>query len=89
MPTDPFQSQLDSPSAPAQMCFDITPDDSSSLTVVTKALYVGEAGDLVVVSQRNSTPVTFRNVPSGFILDIRAKAVHATGTSASNIIGLA
>jgi len=33
--------------------------------------------------------VTFRNVPAGYILDVRAVAVRATGTSATAIVGLA
>ena len=89
MPVDPFVSFADHPTAPAQTCFQVTPDDVADLPAVTKAIYVGTAGDLTLRMTNNATDVTFRNIPAGFILDVRAIAVRATGTSASDIVGLA
>lgn len=89
MLADPFRESIDSPTAPAQNCFPIIPSDSADLLTATKALYIGQGGDLNVVLVNATTAVVFRNVSTGTILDIRAKAVRATGTSASDIVGLA
>lgn len=89
MPTDNLSRFSDSPSSPARECFAITPSDSQELAVVTKALYVGTGGDVVIVPVAGATPVTFRNVPDGGVLDVRVRAVRATGTTAANLVGLA
>lgn len=88
MTTD-FRNYADSPTAPALLCFDITPDDTQALVHLTKAIYIGEGGDLVLRSPLAEADVTFRNLPAGYILDVRAVAVRASGTTASSIIGLA
>ncbi|MEP3052421.1 MAG: hypothetical protein ABJP48_06700 [Erythrobacter sp.] len=89
MQADPFRNQADSPMAPAEYCFEITPNDTVELSSVTKALYVGEGGDIAVTAVRASSPVVFSNVPSGSIIDVRAKMILSTGTTAANIVGLA
>lgn len=89
MPKDNFQSSSDSLIAPAQTCFEVTPNDSQELETVTKAIYVGEAGDVVLRSVDSTADVTFRNVPSGAILDVRVSAIRSTGTTAAFIVGLA
>ena len=82
-------NSVDSPTAPAQNCFAIVPDNDSPLPFLTKALYVGTGGDIVVRLLQSAADVTFFNVPTGYILDVRAIAVRATGTTAENIVGLA
>lgn len=89
MQTDAFKGITDSPIAPAEYCFAISPSDTAELERATKALYVGTAGDVTLTSVRGNGPVTFANVPSGAILDVRTKAVLTTGTTASDIVGLA
>jgi len=85
----PFANFADSPLAPALDCFEVTPSDGKDLPMVTKALYVGTGGDVVLRAAKSGTDVTFRNVPSGYILDVRTLAVRATGTTAADIVGLA
>ncbi len=85
---DAFERYSDNPSAPAAQCFSIIPDDEDGLTHATKAIYVGTAGDLAIVPLRGSQVVTFRNVPAGGLLDVRAKAVMATGTTAADLVAL-
>lgn len=87
--TNPFEQYADTPTAPALNCFAITPDDTADLALVTKAIYVGEAGDVVLRSAQGDADVTFRNVPEGYILDVRVLAVRATGTTAGSLVGLA
>jgi hypothetical protein len=85
----PFENYTDTPTAPSLFCFEITPDNSADLSRVTKALYIGEGGDVVLRSALGDTDVTFRNLPAGYILDVRVSAVRETGTTASALVGLA
>lgn len=85
----PFENLADGPMAPALVCFAINPDDSGDLPTVTKALFVGEAGDVVLRSAGSTEDVLFRNLPSGYVLDVRVRAVRASGTTASALVGLA
>lgn len=88
MSNDPFKYLTDSPMAPAEQCFEILPSDSQDLATPTKALYVGEAGDIALVTLRGDSEIIFRNLPSGSVLDVRVKAVRATGTTAASLVGL-
>lgn len=87
--SDDLKHHADSATAPARLCFAITPSDAQPLPHLTKALYIGEGGNVVLRSAVGETDVTFVNVPSGYVLDVRAIAVRATGTTATAIIGLA
>lgn len=89
MPMDTFENSTDSLISPAQFCFAIAPNDTGDLDRVTKAIYVGQAGDVTLRALDNDNDVTFRNVASGAILDVRVRAVRATGTTAADIVGLA
>lgn len=89
MPFDPFAPNADSPSAPARHCFAVTPDDSAELQTVTKAVYVGGAGDVTLRAIESDADVIFRNVPAGAVLDVRTAGIRATGTTATDIVGLA
>lgn len=86
---DYHENAADSAMAPATRCFAITPSDSTELTIATKALYIGQAGDVVVRALRSTADVTFKNLSAGSILDVRATFVKATGTTAGSIVGLA
>lgn len=86
---DPFESTIDSPIAPAQNCFAIAPHDTAELPLVTKSIYVGQAGDLALLPLRGQTVVIFRNLQAGMMLDVRARTILATGTTAADIVGLA
>lgn len=89
MITDTFESASDSVTSPAQSCFAIQPSDSAFLQEVTKAIYVGKGGNVVFRTKRDSTDVTFMNVPAGIVLPVRAVAVRSTGTTAGDFVGLA
>ena len=89
MPQDNFQTTTDSLTAPAKIRFEITPDDLAEVAQVTKAIYVGNGGDVTLRALDGPGDVTFANVPSGAILDVRVIAVRAAGTTASGIVGLA
>lgn len=71
--------------APADDIFSITPNDTTALTTVPKALLVLTAGN-VAVRGTGSNPVTIP-VVAGQILPIRARYVYATNTTAT-VVGL-
>lgn len=87
MPNDPFSTHADSPDAPALQAFAIAPSDSAELPAVTKSIYVGSSGDVTLRPLRGTADVTYRNVPDGAYLTIRASHVRATGTTATDLIG--
>jgi hypothetical protein len=68
--------------------FTITTSDSTVLARPTRAVYVGGAGNLAVrLAGDQSTPI-FIAVPVGTTLNIRADKILATGTTATNLLGL-
>ncbi len=72
---------------PATVAIEITPSDDSELEFVTRAIYVGQAGTLRVITLGGSD-VEFL-CPDGIILPIRATKVMETNTTASYIVILA
>ncbi|MEM6907166.1 MAG: hypothetical protein AAF494_00685 [Pseudomonadota bacterium] len=88
MAQDPFEFSSGGLNAPASDLFEISPDDTNDLSNVTKALYVGGAGDILLRAVGGSADVTLANVPAGSIVPVRVKAVRETGTTATNIVGL-
>jgi hypothetical protein len=65
----------------------VTPSDSADLANVTRAVYVGGAGDLTVINAAGTT-VTFKAVPVGTLLPIRVGRIKATLTTATNLVAL-
>jgi hypothetical protein len=65
----------------------ITPNDSTVIPV-TRAVYVGGAGDIAVRLPDNETPVTFVGVPAGIIFPIQVDKVLTTGTTATNLVAM-
>lgn len=86
---DRFDSQLDTPAQPARQAFAITPHASNEIDPLPKAIFIGTGGDLVGRAVGSGQDVTFRNLQSGQILDVRLQYVRASGTSAANLLGLA
>jgi hypothetical protein len=76
------------PDAPASKAFAITPNDSTDLTVSTRAVYVGTAGNLSVILTDDSAAVTLTNCAVGYH-PLKCKRVRATGTTATGLVGLA
>lgn len=84
--TDAFQhhkSGLESPGYDAQA---VTPDDAADLPIASRALYVGTEGD-VRLTMAGGNAITFRAVQPGF-LPLRVTRVHATGTTATDIVAV-
>lgn len=88
MADDIFANAANSLTSPAEDCFVIQPSDQSDLPKVTKAIFVGQGGDVRLIPLRGTTAVTFFNLASGSVLDVRARAVLAAGTTALDMVGL-
>ena len=80
---DDRSSGLESPGAAAAQ---VLPSDAADLSVSSRALYIGTGGDLQITTVSGSV-VSLKNVPVG-ILPLRVRRVHATGTSASDIVAV-
>ena len=70
----------------------ITPDDATDLPKVPRSLYVGGSGDIQVTFAgfEDGVPgatVTLKAVPVG-VLPVQVLRVHATLTTATDIVGL-
>lgn len=74
-------------SDPKGGAFEITPSDSADLAQGAVALYIGGEGDVKLTTSLGQT-VTFVSVGAGSILPVRTKRVYASGTDATNIVGL-
>lgn len=70
---------------PAQGAVVVTPSDSTVLSHVTRALWVGTVGNVTVVMSGGQT-VTFTNVQG--LLPVSVSKVMLTGTTASNITAM-
>lgn len=73
---------------PAYGAFSITPTDNSYLAQQARGIYVGGAGDVVLKPRESATTVTFVGVVAGTIIPVWTEQVFATGTTATNLIGL-
>lgn len=65
----------------------VTPADGADLPHPAQALWVGGAGNVKVTMDSSGT-VTFNGVAAGTMLPAAVTRVHATGTTATNILAL-
>lgn len=70
--------------APCSNATSVVPDDDNDLTYASRAIYVGNSGNLKV-TMIDGNAVTFINLPAGWH-PIGVKRVWSTGTTANNII---
>ncbi len=86
--TDIFDATQFGALGSASRAFSITPNDSTDVAYVTRAIWVGAAGNIALV-MADGSEVTFNGVQAGTLLPIRVKRVKSTGTTASlNLLGL-
>ena len=84
--TDRFGNYGDSVIAPARQAFAIVPNDDAALSVLPKALLIGEAGVVMLRAVDSDGDVAIATL-AGQLLPIRATHVRATGTTAGKIVG--
>ncbi|MFV2002361.1 MAG: hypothetical protein ACC619_05220 [Paracoccaceae bacterium] len=73
--------------SPATNASALVPSDTATLPVISRAIFVGQTGDVSVEMQGGQT-VLFQNVQAGSILAIRATRLRQTGTTASAIVSM-
>ena len=78
----PSRGSLDS----ATDAFSIAPNDGADLTDIPRAIWIGTGGNVALAMASGN--VTLMNVADGTLLPVRPSRVRATGTTASNIVGL-
>lgn len=83
--TDEFKSFTPTMGDPVGQAQPVVPDDNTDLLYLTRALYVGVAGD-VKVTLAGGAVATFAAMTAGWH-PLRVARVHATGTTATHIIG--
>jgi hypothetical protein len=71
----------------ARFAIEVTPDDDNDLDYITRAVYVGGAGDLTAILEGGGEAVTFTGVQAGVIYPLRVRRVMET-TTATAIVGL-
>lgn len=86
MAVDNYGIEKDTVFSSSMAPFSVTPHDTNPLATVPKGLYIGTGGDVVLRGVNGGTDVTFKNVPDGKDLPVRASHVRATGTTASDIV---
>ena len=79
-----YQAGLDSPVSKG---FAITTHDTNELEHITRGIWVGGTGSVVVILQGDTVAVTLAAVPAGTLLPIRAKVI-TTASGATLMIGL-
>ena len=89
---DTFNSPgvVDTPGVAAPIytdAFAITTSDTLDLAFVTRAIWVGGAGNIAVVTAGGET-VTLNSAAAGALIPLRVSRVKATGTTATNLVGL-
>lgn len=84
---DQFEGRAQAFDSPATHAFSITPADATDLSEITRAIYIGGAGNLTVVLQSDAE-VTFTGLATGTVLPLRARQISATGTTATAILGM-
>lgn len=81
---DSIATTLTSPAIDGQA---VTPSNTSDLPHVSRAIYIGASGD-IAVELVSGASVTFKSVPAGAMMPLRARKILSTGTTGSEIVAL-
>jgi hypothetical protein len=84
---DQFANNQIAPDTNCRHAAAVTPSDTIDLGTVAQRLFVGGAGNLVVITVGGET-VTFTGVTAGTQFALQVARVKATGTTATNIVAL-
>lgn len=73
---------------PATHLFAIIPNDNADLTVATRAIWVGGAGNVNVIALEDGSAVLLSGASAGQVIAVRTKRVLSTSTSATLLVGM-
>lgn len=82
---DKFEHLASGLESPAQNALAVTPNNGQALSHVTRALWIGKAGDIHVTMQ-SGDDIILKNA-SGW-MPLRVTHVKASGTTAADIVGV-
>src|SRR4051794_32584204 len=85
--TDDYAKLATGLDSPYRHAAAVTPSDSTDLTNVTRAIYVGGAGNIVLITEQGET-VTITGATVGSVLRICASRIKSTNTTATNLVAL-
>lgn len=85
--TDNHATLFEGLTAPADNAEAVTPSDSVSLVNVSRALWIGGAGNITVI-MKDGTTVLFSGIQAGTWMPLRVSQVKATGTTATLIVSV-
>lgn len=85
---DRYQNFPSSKESPIDFVFDITANNSANLAYTTRAIYIGNGGNIQLETVGNNTTVILKNVVAGTILPLRVRKVYANNTTANSIVGM-
>jgi hypothetical protein len=80
-----FQGDTDDPLSNAVA---VVPDDNADLTYVTRAIYIGGSGNIVVDFAESGSTIAMVGVIGGNVYPFRVKRIRATNTTAASIVAL-
>jgi hypothetical protein len=84
--TPPSDYPASATTQPAGNALSVTPANTD-LGIISRAIYIGDTGDLTVKMAGSGNIVLFKNVGSGSLLPIRVTQV-LSATTAANIVAL-
>lgn len=89
MSVDNFQGYAVGLDDPGIKAFAITPHATNPLPFATRGLYVGGAGNVAgYLVGDSSTSVTFVNLLAGVVYPFRFARILASGTTATDLVGI-
>lgn len=74
-------------SDPAHGVIAITPHNTNDIGARVRGIWVGVAGDVSVVCHDGSSAL-FVGAAAGSVIPVYARRVNATGTTATNLVGM-
>lgn len=83
---DNFGTASDNVNSPSLNPYAVVPSDSEPLPIIPKGIFVGTGGNVVLRGVGSSADVTYRNLPNGSYIAVRAEFVRLTGTTAQHLI---
>lgn len=74
--------------APVTRFLAVTPNDSTDLAFVSRAIMVGADGNVSLIGLHDTAPVTVAALKAGTIYPFRCSRIRATGTTATGIVAM-
>ena len=72
---------------PATFGFVINPSDDSFLEELTRGIWVGGSGNIILMLSSGRV-IPLVGVVAGTLIPVKAKKVYATGTTATNLVAM-